>query len=126
MVCQKKRYDQLLVIWNPMFPYQITGRFPDLPLNIWLYLPDFPVIMLTHTEPYSLLTVTRSYRFLTCFPFNLMNNAIGTCYLLYSIFYIVSYFLTNYNTFGLFLTKYIGQSAHLCCFCCRIFCCKDS
>ena len=27
-----------------IFPYQTTGRFPDLPINICFYLPGLPVI----------------------------------------------------------------------------------
>ena len=69
------RYDQVLVVWNA--PVPTTGRFPGSQLNThkiafpvsknqWLPCPSGMRIIQC-----SLLTVTRSRRSSTCFPFTL-------------------------------------------------------
>ena len=68
------RHDQVLVVWNA--PVPTTGRFPGSQLNThkiafpvsknqWLPCPSGMRIIQC-----SLLTVTRSRRSSTCFPFN--------------------------------------------------------
>ena len=54
-----------------IFPVPIHGRFPDLPILIHIPLPSLAASgYLPISNVYSRLTVTRSCRTSTCFPFN--------------------------------------------------------
>ena len=107
------------------FLYQHSGRFPDSQIITQSRLPKyyktvlsgcsvFSVTARSRMALYSLLTVTRSHRFCTCFPFNrpIFNmktilysmycsisriKTAGTNYLLYETFNILAYPLPIYN-----------------------------
>ena len=111
----RKQYDQLLVILG-LSRYQTTGRFLAERSSHRFRLPN---ILQSTSVTYlwnlhSLITVTRSYRNRTCFPFNQpifnMKNILyfmycsisriktaGTNYLLYETFNILAYPLPIYN-----------------------------
>ena len=65
----RKQYDQLLVILG-LSRYQTTGRFPGWKIHIQILPSQCICISDKSLNLYSLITVTRSYRNYTCFPFN--------------------------------------------------------
>ena len=64
------QYNQFLVIWKSL-PVPTDGRSPGSQILTYRRLPNFHQWPHLALAIYSLLTVTRSHRFCTCFPFNL-------------------------------------------------------
>ena len=64
------QYNQFLVIWKSL-PVPTDGRSPGSQILTYRRLPNFHQWPHLALATYSLLTVTRSHRFCTCFPFNL-------------------------------------------------------
>ena len=69
VIAFRKQYDQLLVILG-LSRYQTTGRFPGWKILIQILPSQCICISDKSSNLYSLITVTRSYRNCTCFPFN--------------------------------------------------------
>ena len=65
---QRFQYDQALVIRN-VVPVPTDGRFPGSQIDTHVCLPDRSISGGNSKDVRSLLTVTRSHRFCTCFPF---------------------------------------------------------
>ena len=88
----RKQYDQLLVILG-LSRYQTTGRFPGWKIHIQILPSQCICISDKSLNLYSLITVTRSYRNYTCFPFNRSTFSVSDLFseiclfLIHCIFY---------------------------------------
>lgn len=76
----RKQYDQLLVILG-LSRYQTTGRFPGWKIHIQILPSQCICISDKSLNLYSLITVTRSYRNYTCFPFNRSTFSVSDLFL---------------------------------------------
>ena len=105
--------------WSGMYiPVQISGRFPDSGIHTGSSLPSYTASdrCCGTIASYSSITVTRSYRICTCFPFTLWtlqnDESSEAPVIIYSIvrvvvriesrliFYSIAWYKTKRNMFG--------------------------